>query len=112
MRIHVKLGAKRDGTLTALQMNILSNTGAYGCHGAAVLGHSTNESVIVYRCPNKKIDACAVYTRTRSPQGPSADTGCRRPFSPSSRRWTSWPAAWKWIPSSCACGTSSAPVTR
>jgi CO/xanthine dehydrogenase Mo-binding subunit/aerobic-type carbon monoxide dehydrogenase small subunit (CoxS/CutS family) len=64
MTTHVKVGARRDGTLTALQLNVLSNTGAYGCHGAAVLGHSTNESVIVYRCPNKKIDACAVYTNT------------------------------------------------
>lgn len=62
MKVHVKVGARRDGTLTALQLRILSNTGAYGCHGASVLGHSTNESVIVYRCPNKKIDAWAVYT--------------------------------------------------
>jgi CO/xanthine dehydrogenase Mo-binding subunit len=64
MTVHVKVGARRDGTLTALQLRILSNTGAYGCHGPGVLGHSTNESVIVYRCPNKKIDAVAVYTNT------------------------------------------------
>jgi CO/xanthine dehydrogenase Mo-binding subunit/aerobic-type carbon monoxide dehydrogenase small subunit (CoxS/CutS family) len=64
MTVRVKVGARRDGTLTALQMRILSNTGGYGCHGPGVLGHSTNESVIVYRCPNKKIDAYVVYTNT------------------------------------------------
>lgn len=64
MKIHVKAGAKRDGTLTALQVRIVSNTGAYGTHGGPVLIHSTGESVSVYRCPNKKIDAFAVYTNT------------------------------------------------
>ncbi len=64
MKIHVKAGAKRDGTLTALQLRIVSNTGAYGTHGGTVLFHSTGESVSVYRCPNKKIDAFAVYTNT------------------------------------------------
>jgi len=64
MKVHVKAGAKRDGTLTALQLRIVSNTGAYGSHGGSVLFHSTGESVAVYRCPNKKIDAYAVYTNT------------------------------------------------
>jgi CO/xanthine dehydrogenase Mo-binding subunit len=62
MTIHMKVGAKRDGALTALQMRIVSNTGAYGTHGGSTLFHSTGESVAVYRCPNKKIDAYAVYT--------------------------------------------------
>jgi len=64
MKIHVKAGAKRDGELTALQLRIVSNTGAYGTHGGSVLFHSTGESVAVYRCPNKKVDAYAVYTNT------------------------------------------------
>ena len=64
MRVHVKIGAKRDGTLTAMQMHVVSNTGAYGNHGAPVLEHACGESVSVYRCPNKKIDGYAVYTNT------------------------------------------------
>ncbi len=64
MRVTVKLGAKRDGTLTAIQMNVLSDTGAYGNHAAQVLGHACAESVAVYRCPNKKVDGYAVYTNT------------------------------------------------
>jgi putative selenate reductase molybdopterin-binding subunit len=64
MKLHVKAGASRDGTLMALQIRYVSNTGAYGSHGATTLFHSTGESVALYRCPNKKIDAYAVYTNT------------------------------------------------
>jgi putative selenate reductase molybdopterin-binding subunit len=64
MRVNVKIGAKRDGTLTAIEMHVLSNTGAYGNHAGQVLEHACAESVSVYRCPNKKIDGTAVYTNT------------------------------------------------
>jgi CO/xanthine dehydrogenase Mo-binding subunit/aerobic-type carbon monoxide dehydrogenase small subunit (CoxS/CutS family) len=64
MRITVKLGAKRDGTLTAVQMRTVSNAGAYGNHSIGVLFHSANESVALYRCANKKIDGYASYTNT------------------------------------------------
>ncbi|MFI5532879.1 molybdopterin-dependent oxidoreductase [Kitasatospora sp. NPDC051853] len=60
--ITVKLGAKRDGTLTALQYRVVSNTGAYGNHGPAVMFHSVGESMGVYRAPHKKVDAYSVYT--------------------------------------------------
>jgi putative selenate reductase molybdopterin-binding subunit len=62
MRVTVKAGARRDGTLTALQMRVLSDTGAYGNHAGTVLQHACAESIGVYRCLNKKIDAYAVYT--------------------------------------------------
>jgi putative selenate reductase molybdopterin-binding subunit len=62
MRVTVKAGARRDGTLTALQMRVLSNTGAYGNHAGPVLHHACGESIGVYRCVNKKIDGYAVYT--------------------------------------------------
>ena len=64
MKIRVKAGVRRDGTLTALAMHIVSNTGAYGNHGAGVLHHACGESIGVYRCPNKKVDGYAVYTNT------------------------------------------------
>ena len=41
----------------------MSNTGAYGNHGGETL-FSAGESVAIYRCPNKKFDAYAVYTNT------------------------------------------------
>jgi CO/xanthine dehydrogenase Mo-binding subunit/aerobic-type carbon monoxide dehydrogenase small subunit (CoxS/CutS family) len=64
MRTTVKLGARRDGTLTAIQLRIVSNTGAYGNHGGETLYHACSEAAALYRCPNKKIDAFAVYTNT------------------------------------------------
>ncbi|NOJ45887.1 molybdopterin-dependent oxidoreductase [Bradyrhizobium archetypum] len=64
MRVAVKAGANKDGRLTALQLDVLSNTGAYGNHAGPVLFHSVAESLGVYNCPNKKVDAVAAYTNT------------------------------------------------
>jgi putative selenate reductase molybdopterin-binding subunit len=64
MRITVKAGADRSGKLTALQLDVLSNTGAYGNHAGPVLSHACGESIGVYNCPNKKVDAVVTYTNT------------------------------------------------
>jgi putative selenate reductase molybdopterin-binding subunit len=64
MQVYVKLGAKRDGTLTAMELHVVSNAGAYGNHSFAVLEHACSESIAVYRCPHKKVDGFAVYTNT------------------------------------------------
>jgi putative selenate reductase molybdopterin-binding subunit len=64
MRVTVKAGADKDGTLTALQLEVLSNTGAYGNHAGPVMFHSCGESISVYNCANKKVDAIAAYTNT------------------------------------------------
>ncbi len=64
MRVAVTLGARCDGTLTAMQLHVVSNTGAYGNHGAGVLHHGCGESIGVYRCPNKRVEGYAVYTNT------------------------------------------------
>jgi CO/xanthine dehydrogenase Mo-binding subunit/aerobic-type carbon monoxide dehydrogenase small subunit (CoxS/CutS family) len=64
MRVHIKAGADADGKLTALQLDVLSNTGAYGNHGGSVMFHAVSESIAVYNCPNKRIDGFVVYTNT------------------------------------------------
>jgi putative selenate reductase molybdopterin-binding subunit len=64
MRITVKAGADKDGKLTALQLDVLSNTGAYGNHAGPVLFHACGECIGVYNCPNKKVDAVVAYTNT------------------------------------------------
>jgi putative selenate reductase molybdopterin-binding subunit len=64
MRVTVKAGADGNGKLTALQLDVLSNTGAYGNHAGPVLFHSCAESISVYNCPNKKVDGIAAYTNT------------------------------------------------
>ena len=64
MRVTVKAGADKDGKLKALQLDVLSNTGAYGNHAAPVLFHACGESLGVYNCANKKVDAVVAYTNT------------------------------------------------
>ena len=64
MRVHIKAGADASGKLTALQLDVLSNTGAYGNHAGPVMFHSLSESIAVYNCPNKRVDGYAVYTNT------------------------------------------------
>jgi CO/xanthine dehydrogenase Mo-binding subunit len=64
MRVRIKAGADAEGKLTALQLEVLSNTGAYGNHAGPVMFHSLSESIAVYNCPNKKVDGFAVYTNT------------------------------------------------
>ncbi|MFC0447911.1 molybdopterin-dependent oxidoreductase [Rhodococcus jostii] len=62
MRVAVKVGADGDGKLTALAVDVLSDAGAYGNHSVGVMFHGCSESVALYRSPNKRVDAQAVYT--------------------------------------------------
>jgi putative selenate reductase molybdopterin-binding subunit len=62
MSVNMKVGAKRDGTLTAMEVRVVSNTGAYGNHGGETLYAACGEAVAVYRCANKKVDGFTVYT--------------------------------------------------
>ncbi|AWT52289.1 molybdopterin-dependent oxidoreductase [Mycolicibacterium smegmatis] len=61
-RVDVTVAADGDGTLTALAVDVLTDAGAYGNHSPGVMFHGCAESVAVYRCPNKRIDAQSVYT--------------------------------------------------
>ncbi len=62
--MHVRLGATRSGKLTAIDLDVLADTGAYGNHAAGVLYHACGESVAVYRCANKRVSGKSVYTNT------------------------------------------------
>ncbi|MCU1413719.1 MAG: aldehyde oxidase [Microbacteriaceae bacterium] len=62
MTVSVTLGATADGVLTAMAVDELMDTGAYGNHGIGVMFHSVHESISVYRCANKRVDAESVYT--------------------------------------------------
>ncbi|MBB3770918.1 CO/xanthine dehydrogenase Mo-binding subunit/aerobic-type carbon monoxide dehydrogenase small subunit (CoxS/CutS family) [Angulomicrobium tetraedrale] len=64
MRVGVKLGATREGRLTAIALTMLLDTGAYGNHGPGVMYHGAGECIALYRCPNKKVEARAVYTHS------------------------------------------------
>ncbi len=64
MDVTVRAGARADGTLTALALDVVSDTGAYGNHATAVLHHAVSESLALYRVANKRADAVVAYTNT------------------------------------------------
>ncbi len=71
MRIRMKTGVKRDGTITANEMYALSDTGAYGCHALTVTGNTGHKSMALYvgdgkyrLAPNIRFYADVVYTNT------------------------------------------------
>jgi CO/xanthine dehydrogenase Mo-binding subunit/aerobic-type carbon monoxide dehydrogenase small subunit (CoxS/CutS family) len=78
MKVTIKLGAARDGTLTAMQIRTVSNTGAYGNHGGEVLASSLGSSMATYRCANKKGEGFAVYTNL-APAGAFRGYGASQP---------------------------------
>lgn len=63
-RVAVSLGATENGILTAMKVDVLADTGAYGNHAIGVLFHGCAESISLYRCPVKRVDAQVVYTNT------------------------------------------------
>ncbi len=62
MTTKVKIGARKDGTLTAMQVDVVSNTGAYGNHGSETLAAAMASPIAAYRCANKKGRGRTVYT--------------------------------------------------
>ncbi len=73
MRIHMKMGVKRDGTITANEMYALSDTGAYGCHALTVTGNTGHKAMALYvgdgeyrQSPNIRFYADIVYTNRPS----------------------------------------------
>jgi putative selenate reductase molybdopterin-binding subunit len=71
MRIIMKTGVKKDGTITANSMYALSDTGAYGCHALTVTGNTGHKAMALYvgdgdyrKAPNIRFYADVVYTNT------------------------------------------------
>jgi len=69
MKITLKTGVKKDGTITANEMYALSDTGAYGCHALTVTGNTGHKSMALYvgdgkyrTAPNIRFYADVVYT--------------------------------------------------
>ena len=71
MKMHMRTGVKRDGTITANEMYALSDTGAYGCHALTVTGNTGHKAMALYvgdgeyrKSPNIRFHADIVYTNT------------------------------------------------
>jgi len=65
----LKMGVKKDGTITAFEYTIYWDAGAYVEYGANVVNASGLSATGPYRIPNVKIDAVCMYTNL-PPGGP------------------------------------------
>lgn len=61
-QIRVKVGAKSDGRLTAVETELYGDTGAYASLGEKVMTRATTHSSGPYEIPNVKADCYAMYT--------------------------------------------------
>ena len=61
-KINLKVGAKRDGTITAIHGTAVLDTGAYIASGANVTRRAGQGILYLYRCPNVRYEASLVYT--------------------------------------------------
>ena len=63
-RVTYRTGVKKDGTLTAMDCNVLMDGGAYSTLTAVVLSRGTLHASGAYRCPAIEIHSTAVATNT------------------------------------------------
>ena len=66
MEIHIRLGAMKDGTIRAMDLYTLSNSGAYGEHGPTTVGLSGHKAIPLYTGSLEAYRFCydVVYTNT------------------------------------------------
>lgn len=62
MVVTIQSGVKKDGTITAISMRIISNTGAYGSHALTVLSNCGSKVLPLYRAENIEFIGDTVYT--------------------------------------------------
>ena len=62
MRVTVKMGAKKDGTITAIWMDNRANTGPYGNHALTVPMNACSKTLPLMAVPNMKFDVTTYYT--------------------------------------------------
>lgn len=65
MEIHVRLGAMQDGTIKAIDMYSLSNSGAYSEHGPTTVNLSGHKSLPLYRSEAFRFITDVVYTNVQ-----------------------------------------------
>jgi xanthine dehydrogenase molybdenum-binding subunit len=62
VKMWLKQGFKRDGTITAREAKLIFNSGAYGSHGPGVTHVGTGSLTSLYRCENVHLEGLCVYT--------------------------------------------------
>ncbi|MBU2646516.1 xanthine dehydrogenase family protein molybdopterin-binding subunit [bacterium] len=66
MQIRLKTGVKKDGTFTAIEVDIIDDTGAYAFSGGSKMKLTAGFCLSMYNCANQRIKGKTVYTNTPS----------------------------------------------
>lgn len=61
-KIHIKIGARKDGRLIAVETELYGDTGAYASLGEKVMTRATTHSIGPYESEHAKADCYAMYT--------------------------------------------------
>ena len=64
MRVRTKIGGKKDGTITAIFMEVRANTGPYGNHCLTVPMNSCSKTLPLLKVDNMAYDLKVYYTNT------------------------------------------------
>ena len=64
VKIRLRQGFKKDGTITARQARLVFNSGAYGSHGPGVTNVGTHGLTSLYRCENVDLEGRCIYTNS------------------------------------------------
>lgn len=79
MYLTVKIAAKGDGTLTAIDLHVLSNAGAHGYHGSTIVTFGAGKTLPIYNQVPSRFAYNVCYTDTMPPgafRGYGATQGC------------------------------------
>ena len=78
VKMRIKTGVKRDGTITACHLQTWLDGGAYGSYGVATTYYTGALSTVTYKIPAYKFDGCRVFTN-KPPCGPKRGHGTTQP---------------------------------
>jgi len=62
MATRIRVGADKDGTINAIDLYALSNTGSYGNHGLTVACNVGMRTLVMFDCPNMRFTSDVAYT--------------------------------------------------
>ncbi len=62
MKIRVKIGGRKDGTITAIYMDVRANTGPYGNHCLTVPMNASSKTLPIFKVANMYYDLITYYT--------------------------------------------------
>ncbi len=61
-RVQLRIALDQNFRITAIDMHIVQNSGAYGPHALTVMSVTAGKTLSLYKCPNLRIRAYSVYT--------------------------------------------------